>query len=175
MIWSLVLLCIYISNHLTRKECNVIVMAHCFDTCNVICLRRIFLMILYSCARATYVVVHQAACINVSSSLVLTSSGVPSSAYPSETAVPTPTTESPLQRHLSLIIGVPTGVGLSVIGLSACLIWLACLSYCEYRKSLPQQGNNGSGATRSTKMQVHVGFNLYTLDITMTVLYGNST
>ena len=72
--------------------------------------------------------------------------------YPSETGVPT-TTESPLQRHLALIIGVPNG--LSIFGLSACLIWLACLSYCEYRKNLPQQGQAASGGTRSTNMQVY--------------------
>lgn len=64
------------------------------------------------------------------------------------------TTENPLQRHLSLIIGVPTGIGLSIVGLSLCLIWLACSSYCDYRKSLPQQGNVGSAGTRSTNVQV---------------------
>lgn len=64
------------------------------------------------------------------------------------------TSESPLQRHLALIIGLPTGIGLSIVGLSLCLIWIACSSYCEYRKSLPQQGNTGSAGTRLTNVQV---------------------
>ena len=86
----------------------------------------------------------------------VTASQTPS-ASPSSTITPT---EDPLQRHLALIIGVPTGVGLSILGLSLCLLWLACSSYCEYRKSLPHlqpKTPSAGGPSRSANTPVRTG------------------
>lgn len=92
--------------------------------------------------------------IETATSTQLYTDTLPTSIAMTTSATTPATTESPLQRHLSLIIGIPTGIGLSIVGLLLCLIWLACSSYCDYRKSLPQQGTAGSAGTRSTNMQV---------------------
>ncbi|XP_064396673.1 uncharacterized protein LOC135343628 [Halichondria panicea] len=46
-------------------------------------------------------------------------------------ATPTGPPSSTPNRQLSLIIGLPVGVGLAVIGLGVCLLWLTCSAYCE--------------------------------------------
>jgi hypothetical protein len=67
-------------------------------------------------------------------------------ATPLPSTTPMPTPEDPVQRHLSLIIGVPTGVGLALLALSSCGVWLVCSTYCERRKASGDQ----SAGTHST-------------------------
>ena len=58
----------------------------------------------------------------------------------------------PIREHLALIIGVPTGVGLSLLGLCLCVMWLGCSSYREYRKNRPEvsAGTHSTNLVRST-------------------------
>ncbi len=57
----------------------------------------------------------------------------PSTVSLSPTTTPTGpdvTTSAP-NSQLSLIIGLPVGIGLAMLGLGACFIWLTCSAYCE--------------------------------------------
>lgn len=69
---------------------------------------------------------------------------------PTPTATPTeePSTEDPLQEHLAVIIGVPTGVGLSILLIGTCVVWLACSSYLEHRRAMAEH----YGGTRTTNL-----------------------
>ena len=62
---------------------------------------------------------------------------------PLATTVP-PTNVDPIQEHLSVIIGVPVGVGLAVLLVLACVLWMVCSAWCEQRKE--------RAATQSTHM-----------------------
>ena len=71
------------------------------------------------------------------------------------TATPTlaTTEEDPIQRHLALIVGVPTGVGIAVIGLVLCGLWLVCSTYCENRqRGVEQSGTGGASGTATTNV-----------------------
>lgn len=74
-------------------------------------------------------------------------SSIAATPFPSNTAMPT-TEEDPIQRHLALIVGVPTGVGLALLGLCLCGVWLACSTYCDRRKATGDQ----SAGTHSTNL-----------------------
>jgi len=67
--------------------------------------------------------------------------------FPSATPTAQTTTVDPVQENLALIIGVPTGIGLSIIGLLACIAWLSCSSYLEYRRNRP-----AASGTHSTNL-----------------------
>ncbi len=58
------------------------------------------------------------------------------------TGPPSPTPNS----QLSLIIGLPVGVGLAAIGLGACLLWLTCSAYCENKDHTRTASSNLVGA-----------------------------
>ena len=67
------------------------------------------------------------------------------SPVPSPTSTPTeapPTTEDPIQRHLAAIIGVPTGIGLAVLLIGSCVVWLLLTSYLRYRRAEREQATN---------------------------------
>ena len=78
------------------------------------------------------------------------------------TATPTPnlmtttTEEDPLQRHLALIVGVPTGFFLALILLSACVLWLMCSAYCENKKHHGSGAGSGAAGTHSTNVATGV-------------------
>ena len=47
-----------------------------------------------------------------------------------------------MQKHLSVIVGVPVGVGLSVLLIGSCVLWLAMSSYLSYRRAERDQITN---------------------------------
>lgn len=47
-----------------------------------------------------------------------------------------------------MIIGVPTGVGLSILLIGTCVVWLACSSYLEHRRAMAEH----YGGTRTTNL-----------------------
>ena len=47
-----------------------------------------------------------------------------------------------MQKHLSVIVGVPVGVGLSVVLIGSCVLWLAMSSYLSYRRAERDQITN---------------------------------
>lgn len=74
----------------------------------------------------------------------------PATPLPSVTATPSSTTEDPIQRHLALIVGVPTGVGLALLGLCVCAVWLVCSTYCDRQKATSEHsaGTHSTNAVR---------------------------
>lgn len=77
--------------------------------------------------------------------------------FPTATPIATPTLttteEDPIQRHLALIVGVPTGIGIAVVGLVLCGLWLVCSTYCENRqRNMEQSGTGGGGGTATTNV-----------------------
>lgn len=59
-------------------------------------------------------------------------------------APPTSTTEDPVQKHLPVIIGVPTGIGLSILFIGSCVAWLFVSSYLKYRETEREQNTNST-------------------------------
>ena len=73
-----------------------------------------------------------------------------------------PTTEDPIQEHLAVIIGVPTGIGLAIIGLGLCVLWLGCSSYLEYRKNRPVSvGTHSTNVVRTELGRVECVYSAY--------------
>ncbi|CAI8048253.1 hypothetical protein GBAR_LOCUS26635 [Geodia barretti] len=54
----------------------------------------------------------------------------------------TPTTEDPLQRHFSAIVGVPVGIGLAILILSSCALYLFLSAYIKHRREEREQATN---------------------------------
>ena len=75
----------------------------------------------------------------------------------------TPTTEDPIQRHLSAIIGVPVGLGLSLLVLGCCALWLFLSSYIKYRREEREQGTNITNLVSSHIHTQSLSFQMYKL------------
>ena len=75
----------------------------------------------------------------------------------------TPTTEDPIQRHLSAIIGVPVGLGLSLLVLGSCALWLFLSSYIKYHREEREQGTNITNLVSSHIHTQSLSFQMYKL------------
>lgn len=78
----------------------------------------------------------------------------PSSVMPSPDATMLATTTTPvdpLQRHLPLIVGVPTGIVLAVTGVLLCILYLMCSAYCENRKNKTESTINSSNVNTTVR------------------------
>jgi hypothetical protein len=59
-----------------------------------------------------------------------------------------PTTEDPLQRHFSAIVGVPVGIGLAILILGSCALYLFLSAYIKHRREEREQATNTTNISK---------------------------
>ena len=81
----------------------------------------------------------------------MTSPPISPPVLPSPSSLPTeapPTTEDPIQRHFSAIVGVPVGIGLAILMLGSCALYLFLSAYIKHWREERENATNMSNLVR---------------------------